>query len=102
MRKMIMAVVTAAAITAVFPLAQGTAHADPVPSDCHSGIYYQKYKTWASCNSGSGYVRAVAKCPTGTTYGPWVVVSSGVAGQSVATCSGNRNATGHSYQIKKY
>ncbi|MEU8149231.1 hypothetical protein [Nonomuraea sp. NPDC048901] len=97
-----MTVIMAATVAAVIPLAPSPALAEPVPSGCHSGIYYQKYKTWASCDRGSGYVQAVATCPTGKVRGPWVAVSSGIEGQSVATCPGKRNATGHAWDIKKY
>ncbi|MFB9892597.1 hypothetical protein ACFFOQ_22550 [Planobispora takensis] len=98
---------TAATVAALVPLAPGTALAEPVPSGCRSGFYYQNYKTWASCASGPGYVRAIATCPTssGSTkvYGPWVWVQSGIAGQSVATCPNHsRKALAHSWGIKKY
>ena len=107
MRKMILAVVAAASLTAFIPVTAGPAQAEPVPSGCSSGWYYQNYKIWASCKGGSGYVRAVATCKTSSgsskVYGPWVVVQSGIDGQSVATCSDHsRKALGHDYQIKKY
>jgi hypothetical protein len=107
MKRMIMAVVTAAGIAALIPLMSGPALAEPPPEGCHSGFYYQNYKTWASCDKGSGYVRAVATCATGSgstkVYGPWVVVQPGIDGQSVATCSDHsRKALGNAWDIKIY
>ncbi|MEU7861347.1 hypothetical protein [Nonomuraea sp. NPDC049141] len=106
MKKTIMSLVVAAAAATVIPLAPGTALAEPVPSGCHSGIYYQPYKTWASCDRGSGYVQAIATCPSGSTTkkvkGPWRPVTGGTEGQSVAVCPGKRNAVGHAWDIKKY
>ncbi|GAA3157489.1 hypothetical protein GCM10010486_24470 [Nonomuraea roseoviolacea subsp. carminata] len=102
-----MAVMTAATVGILVPAAPGTASAEPVPSGCHSGWYYQNYKTWASCDRGSGYVRAVATCPTSSgskkVYGPWRVVQPGIDGQSVAVCPDhNRKALAHDWDIKKY
>jgi hypothetical protein len=107
MKKTIMAVATAATIAALIPLSPGTALAEPPPSSCHSGFYYQNYRTWASCDSGSGYVRAVATCHTssGSTKvrGPWRAVQPGIDGQSVATCADHsRKALAHDWEIKIY
>ncbi|MEV1243831.1 hypothetical protein ACIBO2_12975 [Nonomuraea sp. NPDC050022] len=102
MKKTIMTLMMAATVATVIPLAPSPALAEPPPTGCHSGIYYQNYKTWASCDRGSGYVRAVATCPTGKVRGTWKVVSSAIEGQSVATCPGKRKATGHDWEIKMY
>ncbi|MCA2227802.1 hypothetical protein [Nonomuraea aurantiaca] len=107
MKNGIMAVVMAATVAALIPVAPGTALAEPIPEGCHSGFYYQNYRTWASCDRGAGYVRAIATCPTssGSTkvLGPWVVVQPGIDGQSVATCPNhNRKALAHGFDIKKY
>src|SRR4051812_29012300 len=99
MNKKISAVLASAAAVAFVSLTPIAAQAEPVPDDCHHGIGWQPNTTWASCNKGSGYVQAIAKCSNGSTTktvkGRWVTVPSE---QSVAVCpSTHKKAVGHSF-----
>ncbi|MGW4406497.1 hypothetical protein ACWEJ6_20885 [Nonomuraea sp. NPDC004702] len=94
---------TMVAAAAAVSLAPSAASAEPLPSNCHSGIGYRSAYSWAYCTSGSGYVRAIATCSNGSStskaYGPWMWVGS----QSEAHCGGAYpTAVAGSYDIKAY
>ncbi|MGP3932507.1 hypothetical protein [Nonomuraea sp. KM88] len=92
-----------AAAIAVVSLTPGVAKADPPPTDCHHNFGWQDDYTWARCDKGSGYVRAIATCSNGskktTATGPW----KGIGVQSNAHCpTSHPKAVDHYFDIKTY
>lgn len=96
------AVLVAAA--AAVGIAPGVAYADPPPSNCESGFVLNLEGTWATCKTGSGYVRAIAVCinqsgKTTTGLGAWAPVGK----HSYAYCPDSHTTlVDHTYRIKTY
>lgn len=100
MRKTILSLAVSAAAIASLTLTPGVASAQELaPSSCNSGIGYSEY-AWAKCTSGTGYVRAVAKCSDSVTTvradGAWAKVGT----QSSAYCPHSYYVVGHSFITK--
>ncbi|WP_433475563.1 hypothetical protein ACQPZP_00165 [Spirillospora sp. CA-142024] len=103
MRKTILGTLVTVAAGALVSVTPTAAHAEPWPSDCKDDFRAPRVGTWARCDSGAGYVQAIAKCKkrdgtsgTKNAYGPWKWIGS----TSLSKCPTGWIAVSHSHTVK--
>ncbi|WP_327088872.1 hypothetical protein OIE66_42320 [Nonomuraea sp. NBC_01738] len=93
-----------AAIAMAGSVAPATAaFADPPPSSCSVDVYTSTDIVWAHCKTGTGYVRAHAKCKKGSSTkwvsGTWEPTSPGWA---FVGCPTGWDVIAGDYSVKGY